>query len=223
MAGRGKRFKDKGYSVPKPFLEVNGLKMFVRALNSLTKLTFNNQVKLVILKEHKEYLIASNIDFKHIEIIQIEEVTRGPAESAYLALKQINNNLPIIISDCDHEFQSAEFSQWLQNKDDDIDISCLTFKSDKKHFSYISYENNKINGVVEKKVISHDAVAGVYYFKNLDIFKSAYLEYSRNENGEVYLSGILDNIVKNGGAMKTFLASKHHIFGTPEELNEHVN
>ena len=35
MAGSGQRFIDKGYSVPKPLIDVNGLPMVVRAAQSL--------------------------------------------------------------------------------------------------------------------------------------------------------------------------------------------
>jgi CTP:phosphocholine cytidylyltransferase-like protein len=37
MAGEGQRFKDAGFTNPKPLIEVNGLPMIVRALKCLPK------------------------------------------------------------------------------------------------------------------------------------------------------------------------------------------
>jgi len=35
MAGEGQRFIDAGYTTPKPFIDINGLPMLVRAAKSL--------------------------------------------------------------------------------------------------------------------------------------------------------------------------------------------
>ena len=51
MAGRGSRFKNEGYTTPKPFIQVAGMPMFLWGLKSLEPIKESIQkVILVVLK-----------------------------------------------------------------------------------------------------------------------------------------------------------------------------
>ena len=51
MAGRGSRYFERGYDVPKPLLDINGLSMVVQAANCLPKC---QRSVFVCLQEHVE-------------------------------------------------------------------------------------------------------------------------------------------------------------------------
>ena len=49
IAGKGKRFKNAGYELPKPLIDIYGKPMFVRAVESLPKA---DKIIFVCLKQH---------------------------------------------------------------------------------------------------------------------------------------------------------------------------
>ena len=62
MAGEGRRFKDEGYSTPKPLIEVLGVPMVIRALKSLPRASKNI---LIVRKDHLN-IIEFKSDFTSI-------------------------------------------------------------------------------------------------------------------------------------------------------------
>jgi dTDP-glucose pyrophosphorylase len=75
---------------------------------------------------------------------------------------------------------------------------------------------------VEKKVVSNNAVSGVYFFKNCGEFIKAaqeILERDIKTNGEFYVSSAFDLMLKNGKII-TCYDSKSIMLGTPEELED---
>ena len=89
MSGKGKRFSDAGYSLPKPLIPVLGYPMFIKSLQSFPKLdkwffvisedTLNNEV---FVKSVKEFQF-------NYELISLKKTSQGQAESCYLAVKKM--------------------------------------------------------------------------------------------------------------------------------------
>ncbi len=102
MAGFGKRCND--YTLPKPLIELDGLPMFVRAVNSAPKV--NNKI-FIILKEHVEkFNIHKVVDkfFPKAKVLVLDDVTQGQACTCELAIKTYGLDLdkPILISSSDN-------------------------------------------------------------------------------------------------------------------------
>lgn len=226
MAGLGQRFHEKGFQIPKPYLIVENKPMFIRAAESLADSTNEAEVTAIILKKHLELFDTSRKSFStkiDFNVTQLLTLTKGPAETAYLAIKKIRNNSPIIITDCDHEFSSQTFNHWLENYDKiDADVACLTFESKKSHFSFIEFRDHKAIGIREKEQISNIAIAGVYFFRNKEIFEELFKEYIQLSKAELFISQLLNMAIKRNLKFAYFKTEYLKVYGTPEELLNNV-
>jgi RpiB/LacA/LacB family sugar-phosphate isomerase len=99
----------------------------------------------------------------------------------------------------------------------------LTFKSNSENHSYALINiHDEVKKTVEKKVISNDALVGVYYFKRGKIFVE-YGEKMIKENlklkQESFIAPIYNLLIKDNLKVHAKEIKKLHLFGTPEELN----
>mgnify|MGYP000353656009 CR=1 FL=1 len=91
MAGAGKRFTDVGYTIPKPFIPVKG-KPMVQAV--VENLNIDGKHIFIIQKEHS---VGGNLQTflnaisPNCVIIEVDELTDGPACTALLAEQYINS------------------------------------------------------------------------------------------------------------------------------------
>ena len=103
MAGEGKRFLEKGYKIPKPFIKVLGSEMYINAIKDLPRM---ETIKIVtqeeIIKNIKTSLKIKDKKI-NVSIKSLNKNTDGQAITALKALEDNNINLekPIIISACD--------------------------------------------------------------------------------------------------------------------------
>ena len=105
MAGDGKRFKDAGYSTPKPLIKVDGKPMVIKALESLPKASKNI---LIVRKDQLnivEFKSLLNNYFENVIIIEIDYLTGGQASTCLLSEKQIPKNSILNIGACDVGFK----------------------------------------------------------------------------------------------------------------------
>ena len=110
---------------------------------------------------------------KDFEIILLNEETDGAARTVLKAKNLINNEYPLAIVNGDQymKWNSNEFFMlWLpMNAMED-----LTFKSTHPQFSFVKTgDDGFVKECSEKKPISDDATAGVYYFRQGKSFVEA--------------------------------------------------
>jgi NDP-sugar pyrophosphorylase family protein len=112
----------------------------------------------VVQKEHIEkFSIDAKLrEYIHSEltIIEIDGLTKGPAETALLGLSLINESEPIIINDCDHHFQAASLQRLIRrlckeaNKNQ-IALACTNTRSTIPSWSYLELEDS-LDNIFEK-------------------------------------------------------------------------
>ena len=103
MSGKGKRFTDAGYSLPKPLIPVLGRPMFIKSLKSFPKL---DKWFFVISEDilNNEVFVKSLEGFQfNYELISLKKTSQGQAESCYLAVNKIEKNTPFFVGPCDLE------------------------------------------------------------------------------------------------------------------------
>ena len=105
MAGEGKRFKEAGYKVPKPLININGQPMFIKSAKCMPEA----DLWIFIVKEKflKDGSIKKEIsnNFENNKIISVKETTDGQASTCFLAKKYLEKNDRIFISSCDNYFE----------------------------------------------------------------------------------------------------------------------
>ena len=182
MSGEGKRFKEYGYRVTKPLIEINKKPMLINTCMTFPKtknwnFVINNKDNL----NNRISKMINEIDYQS-KIITVNKITQGPAASCYLAKELIKQNEPLFISSCDYLtiFNEKKFKQLIQKKN--IDGVIWTYKLNDiivKSFENFGYckvdKNNFVKKVVEKKTISNkpyndQMLIGSFWFKKAKYF-----------------------------------------------------
>ena len=227
MLGNGSRFFQEGYKTPKYLLPLAEEKILYFVLYGFRELS-NSRFIFVVRKDHLMYGVKAEIrrisqilniyDFK---IIEVDEPTRGQADSAKLAFPVCIANQPILIFNIDtiHLALNPLF-------DDKYDGILETFKAKGDHWSFAKVdENNLVTKVEEKKRISANCSNGLYYFKNYNLFNNCYSEtyFSSNKEfdylDETYIAPIYNNLIKNEKRVLNRNIDKKYILpsGIPNE------
>ena len=227
MAGRGQRFIDEGYKVPKQLLYVKDKQLIDISLSSI-KTTECNLIFVVRDDQVTNFQIDKVLQNKYgddVKIVVTDGLTDGTVCSCLLAEEHIDNNIPLIIHTLDVQFFPILNPSELFSHDDDGAL--LTFKSNSPNYSYISIdEQGKAIKTAEKKVISSNACVGIYAFtRGSDFCKFArkMVELELRTNGEFYISPLYNLLIEDGLQIKTSQVDKMHIFGTPKEFEFYKN
>ena len=222
MAGRGQRFVDAGYKVPKQLIYAKDKQLIDLSLNSV-KLDECNLIFVVRDDQITNYQVDKILKNKFgsdIKIVVSDGLTEGSVCSCLLARDYIDNEMPLIIHTLDIQFfpifnPSDEFL-------DDSDGKLLTFKSNSTNYSYVSIgEDGLARKTAEKKVISSNACVGIYTFKrgkDFCKFASEMIEKNIRTNNEFYISPLYNLLIDSGLKITTKSVKKMHIFGTPSEF-----
>ena len=226
MGGAGTRFFNDGFVMPKPLIKINEKPFFYWATKSVSRFVEVADITFVVLKQHVEEfkineVILSYFPDSRIEVVDWEEVKDGPVMTCIAGLRNINDDLPVLFNDCDHMFSCSAFVEDVVSGDLNCEGALLTFESDMPQFSYIEYEDGKIVGTVEKKVVSNNAICGAYLVSSASLFKELAEEYLTNCNySEFFVSGIYNVMCKRGLIVKNYNVDFHIPFGTPTEYEE---
>src|SRR4029078_3719421 len=165
MAGLGSRFKDVGYTVPKPLIPINDKPMIQIVIENLN---IKGQYIFIVMNEHCENYQLDSLLKKVVPnciIIKIDKLNDVAARSVLLAEKYINNNIPLVIANCD------QFLEWNSNdfiykaKTENLDALISTFNDTNPKWSFVKLNNELVCEVKQKQVISNIATTGIYYWK----------------------------------------------------------
>jgi dTDP-glucose pyrophosphorylase len=229
MAGEGKRFKDAGYTIPKPLIEVDGKPMVIKALQSLPKASKNI---LIVRKKHlnvEDFKSLLNNYFENVIIIEIDYLTEGQASTCLLSESYIPKNSILNIGACDIGFK-YDMNKYIE-KLDKFDSFIWTYNNNpnvlKKPEMYgwvkTKTNSNEVELVSCKKPISNNllldqVVSGTFTFKNSDLFFEVIKKMiSENDrvNGEFYLDNVFNHLTNKSSIFKV---EKYYSWGTPSEL-----
>lgn len=230
MAGKGKRFYEKGYHIPKPFIDVYGKMMIERVLDNLQ--LPNAKYFLIALHEHlknyKPYIDKINSNYDS-EIIPIERTTDGPACTVLAAHRQINNEVPLLIANSD-QIVDIEISDYTNDcLKRNLDGSIMTFQDTDPKWSFAKInEEGLVTEVKEKVPISNNATVGIYYFCAGKLFCEGAMDMiaaADKTNSEYYVCPIYNYVIRQGKNIGIFEIDSHkmHGTGTPEDLEEYLS
>ena len=231
MGGLGSRFTKEGYTTPKPLIGVDGKPMFMRALDSFSSVDSIQHIFVIRTEHDSTYDLANQIRLRlpDAKIVLLDHDTRGAVETCLIAKDMIDDNLPIVIADCDIYFESSSYFNKIKNIDNnDIDAMLLTFTSDDPRYSYVKLdENEKAVRTAEKIVISNHAILGGYFFRTGLLFKDLaetfLLKELPEELKEYFMSHLFNILLGRSGTIEIADIDVMHIFGTPEELQQYLN
>lgn len=226
MAGRGSRFSDAGYQVPKYKIRARGRSLFDWSMLSLENFFDETFVFACLEGEDLDWIqhSARTLGIKKVVLHIRPSVSRGQAETVYDALHLIPSNEQLWIYNID-TYVAKGLSP--------IDIvgfsGCIpVFNSDSVSMSFVGFnEAGKVTQVVEKNRISPWATVGLYGFKSSEefgtIYEDAYLKgaISMTRN-EYYIAPMYEVMLNQGKLLVAPKLDAEDVFilGTPPELAE---
>lgn len=222
-AGRGSRFVAAGYTIPKPFIPVNGKPMIQRVIENVTP-SRPHRFIFIVLVDHLPHLPELP---KGSTIIGLGDVTEGAACSVLKAKHLINSQDPLLVVNSDQliDWGVGGVDTFLLHNERSGCIA--TFESDNPAYSYaLLGDDGSVRQVAEKKVISKTATAGAYFWsRGSDFVRCAEAMIAANDRtrGEFYLSASYNYLPLCGLDLACGYPVKTvHALGTPEDLEKYV-
>lgn len=223
MAGRGSRFVNAGYEMPKPLIDIFGHKMIEYVSHNIRP-ECEHRFIYICQKEHIEKYNLKQILLQYAPdsiVIPINYVTEGAACTVLLAEEYINNDNPLMIANSD-QFVDININQYL-DKMKNNDGLIMTMPANHPKWSYIKYDDAGIVTMVrEKEVISNEATVGIYnYKKGSDFCKYAKQMINRNirVNNEFYVAPVYNEMIEAGFKIVFYdIGNNMYGLGTPEDL-----
>jgi bifunctional N-acetylglucosamine-1-phosphate-uridyltransferase/glucosamine-1-phosphate-acetyltransferase GlmU-like protein len=235
MSGRGSRFSDMGFNLPKPLIPVNNDIMVIEAVNCLPKT--ENKI-FVCLNEHiQDFKIDKTLKkyYKNCDVVVIDEVTNGQACTCEIGINKsnIDTDNPILISACDNGifYDNNKLQELIDNTN--IDIIVWTFRNNEtsrlnpNSYAWLDVDDDgNIKHVSCKKFIYENplethAIIGTMFFRKAKYFvdglKQNYLE-NITTNNEYYVDDVLNQNIKNGLTVKIFEVTNYICWGAPNDL-----
>lgn len=227
MAGRGSRFANAGYKMPKPLIDVKGHCMIEWVVKKLTP-KCDHRFIFLCLKAHIDKYNLSQILGKIAPgsvVIPVDHVTEGAACTVLLAEEYINNDDELMIANSD-QYVACNINEYI-NSQGNHDGLIMTMYADDDKWSYIAFdERGYVTMVREKEIISKEATVGIYNFRRgSDYVKYAYKMIDRNlrVKNEFYVAPVYNLLIedekrivyKNIGSVGNGMYG----LGVPEDLN----
>lgn len=229
MAGRGSRFAEAGYVLPKPLIEIHGVPMIKVVVDNLAP-KIEHRFIFVAQQEHiDKYDLTPKLKSyaKNVEVIGINGITEGQVCTALLAKKFFNNDEPLMNANSD-QFIDFDINEYLDAMNSKIlDGMIMTMKSQNPKWSYArTDENGLVIETAEKKVISLDATVGIFNFKKgSDLVRSAEQMIADNirVNNEFYTCPCYNYLIKEGKRIGIYPIGKEYDgmygLGIPSDLD----
>jgi NDP-sugar pyrophosphorylase family protein len=228
MAGRGSRFEEKGYTFPKPLIDVMGKPMIQRVVENFP---FQDaSFHFLALEEHIDrYDLDSTLQQvvgdRRITVTPVSDVTEGAACTALLAEDVLDPFDELLIANSDQYVRFSTFNFDLLRNFSSVEGVVFAFNAIHPKWSFVRLDGQSVVEVAEKKPISNIATCGIYYYrKTEDFLRSAHRMIEKNirTNGEFYIAPVYNELIRSGGTLIPFFVDEMFGMGTPEDLETFI-
>jgi len=231
MAGRGQRFADAGYTLPKPLIDVAGVPMIRLVIDNLTP-SCPHRFHFLLQRDHAvtHGLDAMVQDWAPgCSVTLLDGVTEGAACTVLLARALIDNDEALMIANCD-QYIDADINAYLAAQGG-ADGLIMTMWADDPKWSFVRRDSaGRVSGVVEKEVVSNEATVGIYNFaRGCDFVRAAdaMIAAGLRVNGEFYVAPAYDQMIHAGAQIVCHsigrVGAGMHGLGTPADLEEFLS
>ena len=237
MSGFGERFRQKGYDIPKPLIQVEGKPIIAHVLEMFPE---EKNIILICNQEHldnPQYRMEETIRkyCPHAHIKSIAPHKRGPIHAVQQVESCIKPDAPTIINYCDFTC----YWNWLHFKQSLIDSQCAgaipAYKGfhphslGKTNYAYLLESEGVVQDIREKQPwtdnrMNEFASSGTYYFASgtlmLEAFRAT-VQNKLNVAGEYYVSLAYRYLLEKNLSVTVYPLQHFMQWGTPEDLEEY--
>ena len=235
MSGKGQRFIDAGYEVPKPLIKVDGKPIIEHVCDLFpdeNKFTFI--CNSIHLAETNMTEVLKSIKPK-ANIVEIPSHKKGPVYAVSLVSNLIKDDEEVIVNYCDFGtyWDYEDFLKHTRSRDADGAIPA--YKGFHPHmlgstnYAFMRDEQQWMLEIKEKEPFTNNrmeeyASNGTYYFKKGLYVKKYFSDLMKKNihlNGEYYVS-LIYNLLKQDGLKVSIYNIQHMLqWGTPSDVEEY--
>lgn len=225
MAGKAARFQERGYTFPKPLLEIGTQSMIEVVLGNLSppapaRFTF------VCRKEHvTQFYLGDMLRLiaPDCRVLALENETAGALCSVLLAMDQIAPDDEVLVANGDQFLDADLASFYAACRPPGVDGCILTFTSTHPRWSFAKTDGQgRVTAVAEKRPISKQATVGLYYFRRAaDLMAAAEKTILKGltTSGQFFVCPVYNELILAGQTVTAHPLPEGamHSLGTPED------
>lgn len=219
IAGRGSRFLNEGYVLPKPLITVSDKQIIDWSMASIN--TDDCNLIFVVRQDHIDKFSIDQVlqqKYGNVEIYVAQGDTDGTVSSCLLARHSIDNSIPLIIYTLDVHFQPVFDPNDVPKN---LNGCILSFKANNPAYSYMDIgADGLVTKTAEKEVISQHAAAGIYYFqRGADFvwYADSMVERNLRTKNEFYVCPLYNLLIEKGMKIGHKEVRDMYVMGTPAE------
>ncbi len=229
MAGSDEMFRKHGFPFAKPVIEIDGRPMIEHATDCLK---VGEDVEFVFIVRKEDDLrfhlreVLQLLD-PNCHIIRTEGETAGAACTALLAVEHMMNDDELLIANADQILTfdlAAAIADFRKNK---LDAGTVVFDSVHPRWSFVKTdENGLVIEAAEKRPISRNATAGLYYFRRGQDFVDAaqgMILKGADVNGGYFVCPTFNELILSQKKVGTYQISREHYISlaTPQAVEDY--
>lgn len=225
MGGEGRQFAERGYTFPKPLVEIAGRPLIELVVKNLTP-SCPHQFVFVCRQEHVQNFALGDVlqlIAPGCRIVTMGKPTAGALCSVLLGMEYLQHDDELLVANADQWIDASIDGFLSAARTSGWDGAIMTFPNTHPRWSYARTENDLVVAVAEKQPISRNATAGLYYFRRgIDFVRGAERILLKNAtfSGEYYVAPVYNELILTGKRVGMFPieAAQMHGLGTPEEV-----
>ena len=225
MGGEGKRFAERGYSFPKPLVEIVGKPMIEVVVQNLTPREPHEFI-FVCRQEHLEAFALNEVlrlIAPESSIVSMNNPTAGALCSVLLGMEYLQQDEELLVANADQYIDVSIDAFLHAAREGSWDGYLMTFPATHPKWSYAKVEDDQVVAVAEKRPISRNATAGLYYFRSSADFLAAaerMLLKRATVGGEFYVAPVYNEFVLLGKRVGIYPIAREQMYslGTPEDV-----
>ena len=228
IGGIGQRFKEEGFDLPKPLINVLGKPMIRRVIDSL-KLDHTDTIFIAYNAEldkfNFEQLIAFYFPKINFQFVPLKQFTRGATQTVHECLQTMTDTQlaqGVLVVDCDTFYEDDVIG--LYKSGQQRNVIYYSYNTEPSPiYSYIEIDSQgEVQDIKEKVKISHNANVGVYGFESGKLLQQ-YAAEVLQDDGELYISRIYAKMLQSSEQVTSQLVKNYHCVGTPLQLKMYSN
>jgi NDP-sugar pyrophosphorylase family protein len=225
MGGEGRQFAERGYTFPKPLIEIAGQPLIEVVVRNLTP-SEPHQFIFVCRREHVQQFALGDVlqlVAPDCRIVTMAKPTAGALCSVLLGMEHLRHDEELLVANADQCVDASVDAFLAAARAADWDGALMTFPNTHPRWSYARTEHDRVVAVAEKQPISRNATAGLYYFRRGRDFVEAaerMLLKQASVGGEFYVAPVYNELILAGRRVGIFPidGAAMHGLGTPEEV-----
>ena len=239
MSGFGERFRQAGYDVPKPLIEIGGKPIIAHVIDMFPSeqdfIFICNQDHLTNPEYRMESILRQYCPTGRI--IGIPAHKLGPIHAVQQVEHLIDFDCPVVVNYCDFTC----YWDWHHFKEFVAKAKCVgaipSYKGFHPHtlgstnYAYMREINGWVKDIQEKQPFTNNrmeefASSGTYYFASGKIMSEAFhttMDQNLNVKGEYYVSLAYKSLLAENRPVAVYPLQHFMQWGTPEDVAEYNN